>query len=311
MKKCLAFVLAGGGSRGALQVGALRALFEAGIKPDLLVGTSIGAVNAVGLALWGMDAAGVEALECTYQDVTASRLMDSQFAQFILDTLSKRPNYRANRRIREFLIAKGIAADLRFNQLTTVRLGLVSSDIDTGEVVIYGKDPEQSVLEGLMASMALPPWFAPVEKDGHFIVDGGALSNLPIESALALGATEIIALDLNDAGGMAGSDKGYGRYLEKFLFAIMQRQAYLEMELAAARNVPVHYVGLKISPSIPIWDFRTHQDLFKVGYETMQQRIPGLLQSIQPELVFQSWRIKLPKWMPNGIKNLLPSRGSR
>ncbi|HEX2993710.1 MAG TPA: patatin-like phospholipase family protein, partial [Anaerolineales bacterium] len=128
MKKCLAFVLAGGGSRGALQVGALRALFEAGIKPDLLVGTSIGAVNAVGLALWGMDVAGIERLECTYQDVTASRLMDSQFAQFILDTLSKRPNYRASRRIREFLIAKGIAADLRFSQLTT-RLGLVSSDM--------------------------------------------------------------------------------------------------------------------------------------------------------------------------------------
>jgi NTE family protein len=60
MKKCLAFVLAGGGARGAMQVGALRALLEAGPKPDLLVGTSIGAVNAVGLALWGMDRIGTE-----------------------------------------------------------------------------------------------------------------------------------------------------------------------------------------------------------------------------------------------------------
>src|SRR5512135_2881011 len=198
MKKCLAFVLGGGGARGAMQVGALRALLEAGFKPDLLVGTSIGAINAVGLALWGMDRSGIETLERAYQDVTASRLMDSQFAQFILDTLSRRPNYRANRRIKEFLIAAGITPDLRFGQIPSVRLGLVSSDMDSGETVIYGKDPEQSVLEGLMASMALPPWFAPVEKDGHSIVDGGALSNLPIEPALALGATEIIALDLND-----------------------------------------------------------------------------------------------------------------
>src|SRR5512142_288971 len=96
MKKCLAFVLGGGGARGAMQVGALRALLEAGFKPDLLVGTSIGAVNAIGLALWGMDIAGIEALERTYQDVTASRLMDVQFAQFVLDTLSKRPNNRAS-----------------------------------------------------------------------------------------------------------------------------------------------------------------------------------------------------------------------
>ncbi len=305
MKKCLAFVLGGGGARGAMQVGALRALLEAGFKPDLLVGTSIGAVNAVGLALWGVDIAGIEALERTYQDVTTSRLMDVQFAQFVLDTLSKRPNNRASRRIKEFLIAAGIAPDLCFGQISSVRLGLVSSDMDSGEAMIYGKDPEQSVLEGLMASMALPPWFAPVEKDGHYIIDGGVLSNLPIEPALRLGATEIIALDLNDSGGFAGSDNGYGRYLEQFHFAITRRQVCLEMELASARHVPVHYISLKSSPSVPIWDFRTHRDLFKTGYETMQKEIPGLLQSSQPELVFQSWSVKLPGWLPDRIKNLI------
>jgi predicted acylesterase/phospholipase RssA len=52
MKECITFVLGGGGSRGALQVGALKALFDIGIKPDLLVGSSIDAVNAAGLALW-------------------------------------------------------------------------------------------------------------------------------------------------------------------------------------------------------------------------------------------------------------------
>ena len=77
MKKCLAFVLGGGGARGAMQVGALRALFEAGLKPDLLVGTSIGAINATGLALWGVDLAGVEALEHAYQRVANSGLIGS------------------------------------------------------------------------------------------------------------------------------------------------------------------------------------------------------------------------------------------
>ncbi len=63
MNRCLAFVLGGGGARGALQLGALRALLSADIVPDLLVGTSIGAVNAVGLALWSPSLSAIETLE--------------------------------------------------------------------------------------------------------------------------------------------------------------------------------------------------------------------------------------------------------
>ncbi len=297
MKKCLAFVLGGGGSRGALEVGALRALFEAGFKPDLLVGTSIGAVNAVGLALWGMDRVGIERLEQAYQDLTASRLMDPRLIRFAaLGVFSDRPSRYTSRRTEEFFIAEGITPDLRFSQLPGVRLGLVSSDLDSGETVIYGKDPEQSILQGLMASIALPLWFAPVEQDGHCVIDGGVLSNLPIESALRLGATEIIALDLNDPSGLVRSGNGHGQYLEKLLFAVTQRQVCLEMELASARNVPVRYVPLRSSPSIPIWDFRTHHDLFKVGYEIMQQKISGWQQDRQPKwfLRFMPRKIKLP-----------------
>src|SRR5512138_3247574 len=117
MKKCLAFVLGGGGSRGALQVGALHALFEARLQPDLLVGTSIGAVNAVGLTLWGRDLAGIEALERAYQHLIASRLMDPRLVQFAaLGVLSDRPSRYTSRRMEEFFIGEGITPDLRFNQ---------------------------------------------------------------------------------------------------------------------------------------------------------------------------------------------------
>ena len=65
-----------------------------------------------------------------------------------------------------------------------------------------------SVLEVVLASIALPPWFAPIEKEGHCMVDGGALGNLPIEPAMQLDPTAINALDLHafnvtsDATGM-------------------------------------------------------------------------------------------------------------
>jgi NTE family protein len=285
MQKCLAFVLAGGGARGAMQVGAMRSLLEAGLKPNLLVGTSIGAVNATGLALWGMDRHGIEALEQAYQKVADSRIMDPRLIRAALGALSRHPNRRASRRIEEFFISEGITPDLRFNQIADVRLGLVSADLASGAPVVYGTDAAQSVLQGLMASIALPPWFAPIEKDSHLIVDGGVLSNLPIEPALMMGATEIIALDLNDPSGLVGADsKMHGQYLERLIFAITERQICLEMDLASARNVPVHYVSLRSSPSIPIWDFRNHRELFKIGYEIMQQEILDWPQKDQAEL---------------------------
>jgi NTE family protein len=186
MKKCLAFVLGGGGSRGALEVGALRFLFEAGFQPTCWWGHP-SAVNAMGLALWGVDMTGIERLEQAYQNLATSRLMDPRLIRFAaLGVLSGRPDQYISRRAAQLFIAEGITPDLRFRQFPGVRLGLVGSDLDSGETVIYGTDPEQSILQGLMASIALPFWFAPVEKDGHYVIDGGALSNLPIESALRL-----------------------------------------------------------------------------------------------------------------------------
>jgi NTE family protein len=286
MKKCLAFVLGGGGARGAMQVGALRALFEAGLKPDLLVGTSIGAINATGLALWGVDLAGIEALEHAYQRMQDSRLLDPRLIEFAWNAVSKRQNLRGSRFAREFLIAEGILPDFRFSQIKNVRLATVAADLHTAGPVIYGWDPEQSVMEGVLASIAIPPWFAPIEKDGQYIIDGGALSNLPIEPAIRLGATEIIALDLHDPESYADLNKTIDPLLTKLASAITQRQLELEMEFASARGVSVHYVPLRSTPSVPLWDFKTHRDLFKIGYETMKNEMLGWPQNCHPAMAF-------------------------
>lgn len=277
MKKCLALVLGGGGARGALQVGALRALFEAGYQPDLLVGTSIGSVNAAGLALWGVNLKGVRALEQAYQEAAVSKLMDSRLARFALKAISLHSDQRASRQVAKFLNSKGITPDLRFGQITNVRLGLVGADLDTGEPVIYGIQPEQSVLEGILASTALQPWFSPIEKNGHCIVDGGAVSCLPVEPAMALGATEIIALDLNDPNGMLDLDNRQNRYMEKLVYSVTHRQTVIEIALAAERNVTVQHILLKSFPPVPIWDFSKHRELIRVGYETAHHSISDWL----------------------------------
>lgn len=305
MKKRLAFVLGGGGARGALQIGALRALFEAGVKPDLLVGTSIGAINATGLALWGLDLAGIEALEHVYQRMQDSRLLDPRLFRFAWNAVSRRPNLRGSRRAREFMIAEGIQPELRFSQIQNVRLATVAADLHTGAPVIYGGDPEQSVMEAVLASIALPPWFAPIEKDGQYIVDGGALSNLPIEPAIRMGATEIIALDIYDPDTITGGNNMVDPLLAKLADAVARRQLDLEMAFAAASRVPVQYVNLKSSPAVLTWDFTTHRTLFRIGYETMKGEISAWPKTTQSAKALLSlFTQDQPSWVSAGIRQI-------
>lgn len=270
MNRCLAFVLGGGGARGALQVGALRALFEADYQPDLLVGTSIGAANAAGLALWGANLDGVAALEKAYQSIAEGHLMDEP-GRLVWHVLSGRPYY-TSKRAKEFLIAAGITPELRFDHLKNVRLGLIGADMGSGQPLIYGLDSGQSVMEGVLASCAVPPWFAPIENDDQLIIDGGALSNLPIEPAMNLGATEIIALDLSISPTTSRSKHRLNQ-LEKSVSAFGKREIYLEIALAEAKGVAVHYIRLQSNPPIQLWDFSTYRNLIRIGYETASRHI--------------------------------------
>ena len=270
MEKCLAFVLGGGGARGALQVGALRSLFQAGYQPDLLVGTSIGAANAAGLAMWGVNMDGIAALERAYRSLAEGHLMDTP-GRMVWHTLSGRPFY-TSKRAKEFLIAAGFTPEVRFDQFQNVRVGLVGAEMGSGQLVIYGMDPSQSVLEGVLASCSVPPWFEPIENDDQLIVDGGALSLLPIEPALNMGATEIIALDLSGSPSPSRPIRRLNQ-LEKSIAAFTQREIYLETALAEARGVSLHYMRLLSNPPIQMWDFSTYRDLIETGYETASNHI--------------------------------------
>lgn len=273
MKKKLAFVLGGGGARGAMQVGALRALLEEGYKPDLLVGTSIGAVNAAALALYGADLAGLETLEDAWQQATTSYLLDPRLVRLTVRALLGIPNPRATQQAADVFIAAGITPDLTFEQISKVRLALVGADLTTGQPMIYGYDPRQFVLEGVLASVAIFPWFNPVQHEGRLIVDGGALSNLPVEPALMMGATEIIALDLNDPENAWGTQSGINQQAGQIISALSRRHSYLEIALAEVRGVPVHHLRLKSTPAVPLWDFQGYRWLIDTGYDIARREL--------------------------------------
>lgn len=278
----LTFVLAGGGSRGALQVGALRALLEADIQPDLLVGTSVGAINAAFLAMNGFSAGGLDRLEESWWVAARSDLLPAHTTWLTVRVLFNRLRTHPYHKMRDFFISQGLSPKLRFSDMKGPPVVLVSADLNTYQPIYYGPDPNQSVLEGLVASTALPPWMHPLEKDGRFLMDGGVVSNLPIEPAIQYGATEIIALGLSNPAAVDVEAYGFGPFWAKLLTTIEERQISMELELARAKNITVHKVDLKVEPVVPIWDFSRTEEMFSVGYQQMQAALLSLPKETKP-----------------------------
>jgi NTE family protein len=294
MKKKLAFVLGGGGSRGALQAGALRSLFEAGYHPDLVTGTSIGAANGGFLAVHGYSLHGIQKLERLWASTVNQDLMPTNLWWQTMRAFFKRSRGFSEQRVREFAISNGLTPDLRFRDLQDVMFYPVAADLNSGHQVIFGVDAQESVLESVLASMSLPPWIAPMERNGHYLMDGGAVSNLPIEAALQQGAGEIIALDLLDPNETAGPSNRFGDFFIKLDNTLEGRQAQLEMELAEARGVPVRRISLTGETPVPIWDFRQSVKLIERGYQLANQAISDWPHETRP-----SW------WKRTGIQGII------
>jgi NTE family protein len=273
VKKCLAFVLGGGGARGALQAGALQALLEAGYQPDLLVGTSIGAVNSTFLALKGVNLASVSELIEVWKEAARANLMPHNYLSLTLRALLKRRADYTVHRMRDFFIQHGLRPDIKFSDIRDPRLILVSADLNTGKPVLYGPNPQDSILEGVLASTALPPWVPPLELDGRLMVDGGAVSILPVEAALQAGASEIIALDLTDPRPTLQPVHEMVSLLEKIVSTANRRQTQLEIALATAWKVPVKHIQLRGDDPLAIWDFEATEQCIEQGYQLTRSAI--------------------------------------
>jgi NTE family protein len=209
---------------------------------------------------------GVASLEGAWRDAAAADLMPSHYLWLTVRALFKRPSSRIEHRFHDFFLDHGLDPDLRFGDLAGPRLILVAADLKAARTVLYGADPGQSVLEGVLASTALPPWIRPLARDDCLLIDGAAVSNLPIEPALAQGATEIVALDLFDPRPSDREVDGFGPFLSRLLVTVERRQIELEMALARERGVPLHYLALRGEQPVPIWDFGHTEALIARGY---------------------------------------------
>jgi NTE family protein len=194
-----AFVLTGGGSRGAVQVGMLRALTARGVRPDFLVGSSVGAVNA---AYFAGDASseGVRRLEGVWLRLRRADVFPATCARALRGLLG-RPDHMIDpmplRRLLEYHIP------YRRLDEAPIPCHVIATDLVDGSAVRLSAGP---VIDAVLASAAIPGVFPPVRVGGRLLVDGDVASRSPIAAAVTLGATRVIVLPAGHAGALAASD---------------------------------------------------------------------------------------------------------
>lgn len=182
-----AFVLGGGGNRGAVQVGMMRALVEREIQPDLLVGTSIGAIN--GSAFAGMpNLEGVYLAADLWRRIAADDVFPRRRFHGTWRFLEKRPSVFPMDGLRGI-----VSTNLRFDKLEEARVPLliIATRLEDGQEEWFTTGP---AIDAVMASAALPGLYPAVEIGGLHYFDGGVLDNVGISAAMAAGAKRVFVL---------------------------------------------------------------------------------------------------------------------
>lgn len=179
-KPVIGLALSGGATRGAAHLGVLQVLEREGIRPDLVAGTSAGAL--VGAAY----CAGVPLEEIT-------RIFLTMRWPTLIKPNLRRPLSLFDTTPMEDFLRKNIG-DIEFKDLQ-IPFAAIACDIMTGERIVLDKGP---LAPAIRASASIPGLFSPVEIDGRLLVDGGTVDNFPVEQTKAMGANYIIGVDLSN-----------------------------------------------------------------------------------------------------------------
>jgi len=262
----VAWVFGGGGSYGATQMGMVRALADTDLRPDLVVGTSVGSLN--GAVMAGDPVAGPTKLAELWPQIERRDVFPGNVLTQALAIRSGRSHMFDSEPLAD-LIAAQIPAE-RVEDLE-IPFAAVATDLDTGERVAMDTGELRSAL---LASSAIPGVYPWVEREGRRLVDGGLVANVPIEVAYERGAKSIVVLD---CGLFTMGD----RWADGVIAVVVQaltiagRQQVVR-DLQVAREIPVVYLPAPASLRSSILDFTHTQALAAGAYEETSTMLAAL-----------------------------------
>ena len=251
----LGLALGGGAARGFAHVGVLQVLEEAGIKPDLVVGTSAGSFVAA-LYASGKTPAQLQRLaetmdEAVFADWTVpllgrGMLRGEALARFVNGQASAQTN---SRQIEEFKLP----------------LGIVATDLNNGQGVLFQRG---DVGTAVRASSAVPSVFEPVRINGRDYVDGGLVSPVPVRFAKQMGAEVVLAIDISSAPESANTNDMFQILMQTFT---IMGKSINSFELRDAEVVVRPALG-----NVGSAEFSARRRSIEAGRAAMQQALPRL-----------------------------------
>lgn len=284
----IGLVLAGGGAKGLAEVGVIKVLEEAGIRPDYITGTSIGSI------VGGLYASGysVDDLYELAQEVDWNYYFNDDIARIHYPVIERGDHEKyllsfpiENKKVklpRGAVIGKKIS--LLLSRLTIdihectdfdklpIPFRCVATDFSTGEAVVLR---EGCLPDAMRASMSIPSVFEPVSMDGKLLIDGASARNMPVEDVIDMGADIVIAVDI---GGPLLTDEEFTSPLD----VMVQAGSYLITQINEKQR---ELADVLIEPAIdeigPL-DFDQADTLLARGERAARAALPQILRLIEP-----------------------------
>lgn len=268
----LGLALGGGGARGLAHVGVLKVLDREGLLPEVLAGTSMGGL------IGGAYAAGFSgaAIEREVRELArASRLVR------LADRLPSLRALFSGERFETYL-ADTLGGDLTFGDLRR-RLAVSTVDLNTGREHVIRSGP---LVPALRATMSIPGVFAPVEREGRRLVDGGILNNVPADLARRLGAEVVLAVDVlphfeGDVPGAAAAATPLELPFAPVGLRDVWEAAFVTVAALTAANLERSRPEILLRPAIPthitlLTGYTRAEEALEAGERAMEAALPEL-----------------------------------
>lgn len=249
-----ALVLCGGASRGALEVGFYKRLFELGVRFDMILGTSIGALNGAYIA-GGMSPAELARL---WQDFRIGQAVSLNWSWLLHPY--RQPGFYSFNPLRRIL--RRTLPVTRFEDLL-IPLTIVTTNLEKG-VAEYWQH-EGDLIEPVIASMSMPGLFTPVELGGQLHVDGGIANNVPLDQALDIGAKVAYLIECYCTDPCLQPPRGWTDILMRSFSIALDAKYQTDID-NLHEDILIHRILPKFDNNIPMMGFSQSEELIDVGY---------------------------------------------
>ena len=276
---------------GAVQIGMLRALTDAGIKPDLVVGSSVGAINAAYFA-GAPTEDGIETLECLWRGIKRTDVFPVTWRRLFAFLCRRDALVPADG------LEQIISRHLPFENLEDAKIPVhvVATDVASGEPVMLSKGP---ATRAILASTAIPGAFAPVEIQGRELCDGGIASNTPVAAAAACGARRLIVLPTGYASAKSPPPRGAVESALHAITLMTSRQLAAEIEQVPPAT-RIHILPASCPMRISPFDFSASSALIEHAYKNAERWLKdGGLEQVTVPAAFEARPAMPPQKRPN------------